>query len=75
MRHFKKNCQLQGLESIFQTIRTGEFMNRWRGLLDSSAWAKIYLKGSHLRRELGSQLTACEINCDWKVETNDLGWQ
>jgi hypothetical protein len=22
MRHFKKNCQLQGLESIFQTVRT-----------------------------------------------------
>jgi hypothetical protein len=28
-----------------------ESMDRWRGLLDPSAWAKICLKGSHLRRE------------------------
>jgi hypothetical protein len=34
MSHFKKNCQLQGLESIFQTIRTGK--NSWTDGADYS---------------------------------------
>jgi hypothetical protein len=48
MRHFKKNCQLQGLESIFQPSeleRIHEPMARTTRLI---RLGKIYLKGSHL---------------------------